>query len=217
MEGSKSRGVQMDALLVFEEEWLPVDEHEAGPGIDALLGAGMDERRLHLRAHERWMAAREGDACPPLDRLQEADGEFAPFSLILDFCGDAPEPTVRHVGHRLRATLGSPAGGPLLARLAAHYPMIAESGMPVGFEAELASGHGGSTLYRGMLMPVAIDGAERPSLYGVINSRNLADSHAMLSLALEVDQALPETNGSGSENPWEVRSDAEARLNPIFA
>ncbi|WP_106638557.1 hypothetical protein [Allosphingosinicella vermicomposti] len=205
----------MDAMLTFEEEWLPVDETEGGSGIESLLGAGMDERRLHLRAHRRWMTAHQGCSYPTMDDLVQAGtGEFTAFDLLLDFNASDDVPMVRHVGHRLRATLGSPAGGPLLARLTAYYPMIAESGAPVGFEAELSNGRGGSTLYRGILMPVAGRADGGPALYGVITSRELADSQATLSLAFEVDRALHEGSRFSAEQLWNSGSatDDPARM-----
>ncbi|QPQ54838.1 hypothetical protein IC614_11020 [Allosphingosinicella flava] len=192
----------MDALLTFEEEWLPVDEAEASGGIDALLGGGMDERRLHLRAHERWVSARGGQGCPTLaSLLGERSDEFAPYSLILDFCDGADAPVLRYVGKKLSHAFGI-TGEPLLARLAAHYALIVESETPVGFEAELANGKGGSTLYRGILMPIADGEGRVTALYGVINSKEVADNAATITLALEIDQAMNGGSRFAAEEVW---------------
>lgn len=191
-------------MLTFEEEWLGGDE-AGSSGIDALLGTGMDERRLHLRAHDRWMAARRAaGGCPTLAALlgDRAD-DFAPHCLILDFGPDGDAPALRQAGHRLRSAFGSvTAGRALLDRLVAHYGLIVESQTPVGFEAELANGRGGSTLYRGILMPVLGESGAITTLYGVITSKDVADNDATITLALEVDAALRDGEAFDAEALW---------------
>jgi hypothetical protein len=190
----------MDALLAFEEEWL-ADEREAPSGIDAALGLGMDERRLHLRAYDRWMAARQQGACPTLpDFLAEGADEFAPYSLLLRFDAEG-KPTPSHVGHRLRGIVGNGQGAALLSRLAAYHPVIVTDAMPVGFEAELAGGLGRS-LHRGILLPIADDAGHISSIYAVISAKALAGNQETISLALEVDRALAEAPGFAAEHLW---------------
>jgi len=205
----------MDALLAFEEEWLSTDETEAGADIDALLGTDMDERRLHLRAYDRWLAARDGDGCPTLAALAGTGAdEFSGHSLLLDFTDHGRPPVLRHVGARLRRAFEPGGAGPtLLARLAACHPQIVESGMPVGFEAEIVDQGGASSLYRGILMPLAGEDGTISGLYGVINSKRLADNAATIALALEVDQALSEIPGFAGEQLWPAPAPV-ARLMP---
>ena len=205
-------------MLAFEEEWLCADD--AGSGIDALLGTGMDERRLHLRAHDRWLAARQAaNGCPTLSALLGARADdFAPHCLILDFGPAGTAPRLRQVGHRLRSAFGSRmAGQALLDRLAAQYGLIVESQTPVGFEAELANGRGGSTLYRGILMPVVDETGAITTLYGVITSKDIADNDATITLALEVDAALREGEAFDAESLWAPPAPGSGARASLFA
>ena len=72
---------------------------------------------------------------------------------------------------------------------------------PIGFEAEFVNQRGATILYRGILLPFSSDDETIDFIYGVINWKEMADSHTADELLLQIDQALDtDEQGYGYEN-----------------
>lgn len=160
---------------------------------------GGDERRMHVRAYNRWVSLLNGRRYPAIEDLDPAAlGDVGTHGVLLDFSlGDA-EPRIRFVGQAVRAECGVTSGirriadvpaGSLLARLTEQYPRILSSRAPIGFEAEFVSQRGFPTLYRGILMPFSSDQQRIDFLYGVINWKEVADAGTQAQLAAEIANA----------------------------
>jgi hypothetical protein len=171
-----------------------------GPGIAAPPPQiGGDERRMHMRAYNHWLALLHGRACPAIADLDpEAVADFAPHSVVLDFSTDRENPSIRYLGAALRQECGMAASiariadvpaGSLLSLLTCNFSRIIAHRAPIGFEAEFINARGNATLYRGILMPFSSDGATTDFLHGVINWRELADSGTQARLAAELAEA----------------------------
>lgn len=164
-------------------DWdFPADDE---PCMEAPPLIGTDERRMHVRAYEMWLALLAGRDYPAVADLDaERLGEFGPWSVLLDFSSDRADPAIAFLGRALRdeADLGpdirTVADVPeraLLSRLTGHYAEILENRAPVGFEAEFVSQRGQPMLYRGILMPYSADGRTIDLIHGVINWKEPAE------------------------------------------
>lgn len=164
-------------------DWdFPVGEE---PCMDLPPMIGTDERRMHVRAYEMWLALLDGRDYPASSDLDPAAlGEFAAYSVLLDFSADRAVPAIAFLGDALRAEgeLGgdvtSVADVPsraLLSRLTEHYVEILENRAPVGFEADFISHRGQPMLYRGILMPYSSDGIAIDLIHGVVNWKESAE------------------------------------------
>lgn len=184
----------MDGQALDDLWWLDGEEQ----GVDRPPRVVGDERRLQVRAYNRWVALLRGRAYPSIEDIR-ADGEgFGDRGVVLDFSAGPANPTVVHLGAALREECGvadvrSVADVPsrsLLSRLTDHYLQIIANRAPIGFEAEFVSQRGHNTLYRGILMPCSSDDVTIDHIYGVISWKELADSEIAAELVLEVDRAL---------------------------
>ncbi|MEO0499530.1 MAG: hypothetical protein AAF205_03105 [Pseudomonadota bacterium] len=165
-------------------------EFEAPP-----VFAEQDERRMHVRAYNHWASLLNGREFPAPGDLVPADiDDFGPNSVLLDFGEDHENPILRFIGDRLRAEcdledaeigFGAVPARSLLSRLTDHYFEIIANRAPIGFEAEFTSRRGNTTLYRGILMPLASDGQTIDCIYGVINWKEIAEPEIADQLALD--------------------------------
>ncbi|MBU3078816.1 hypothetical protein [Sphingomonas sp. XMGL2] len=184
----------MDARALDDLWWLDGEEQ----GVDRPPSVASDERRLQVRAYNRWVALLRGRAYPSIDDLREDEGGFGDRGVVLDFSAGPANPHIVYLGEALRAECGvadvrSVADIPsrsLLSRLTDHYLQIIANRAPIGFEAEFVSQRGLNTLYRGILMPCSSDDVTIDYIYGVINWKELADHETTAELVLEVDRAL---------------------------
>ena len=161
--------------------------------------AELQERRMHVRAHDLWTGLLRGREFPaPSDFDPDSIGDFGPNSVLLDFADDPENPVLRYIGDRLRgecnleesdAGLDAIPARSLLSRLTDQYFEIIANRAPVGFEAEFTSRRGNNTLYRGILMPLSSNGSKIDCIYGVINWKEVAESEVEDALALEADFA----------------------------
>ena len=179
----------MEDYRSFTAEDLADWEYPIGdePCMDLPPMIGTDERRMHVRAYEMWLSLLAGRDYPSVADLDSAAlGEFAPYSVLLDFSTDRANPGIAYLGTALReegelgADLASVADVPsraLLSRLTEHYSEILDNRAPVGFEAEFVSHRGQPMLYRGILMPYSSDGQSIDLIHGVINWKEPAEAN----------------------------------------
>ena len=157
---------------------------------------GSDERRMHVRAYEMWLALLDGRDYPAIADLDaDALGEFGPYSVLLDFSADRANPAIAFLGRALRdeAELGTDvrtvADVPeraLLSRLTGHYAEILDNRAPVGFEAEFISQRGQLMLYRGILMPYSSDGQTIDLIHGVVSWKEPAERNLSADIVAAV-------------------------------
>lgn len=166
------------------------------PCMDLPPMIGTDERRMHVRAYEMWLALLDGRDYPAGGDLDTAAlGEFAPYSVLLDFSGNRTVPVIAYLGEALRAegalgtdiaTVADVPARALLSRLTEHYAEIIENRAPVGFEAEFVGQRGQPMLYRGILMPYSTDGSAIDLIHGVVNWKESAEP----ALSADIVQAV---------------------------
>lgn len=166
------------------------------PCMDLPPVIGIDERRMHVRAYESWLALLDGRDYPSIADLDsDTLGEFGPYSVLLDFTRDQDNPALAFLGRALREegelgadveTVDDVPPRSLLSRLTEHYAEILENRAPVGFEAEFIGRRGQPMLYRGILMPYSSDGEAIDLIHGVINWKEAAE----LALSPDILQAI---------------------------
>jgi len=208
----------MDSLRGFDDDAFSTALADE-PAMDAPPEIGVDERRMHVRAYNHWVALLDGRPYPLIDDLDPANIEdFGSHSVLLDFSGDAEDPELCFLGRSLRAECGLDANirrisevpsRSLLSRLTDHYLQIIANSAPIGFEAEYVNRRGVNTLYRGILMPLSSDGEAIDYIYGVINWKELADSQFSSELALAVDRAVAAAPAPGDCPVWADGPNAE--------
>jgi hypothetical protein len=167
----------------------PAAEAERPPSI------GSDERRMHVRAYNFWVAMLGGRAYPSIEDLEpEHSEDFGPHSVLLDFTGGVEDPAVSFLGAALRRECGldhdihnisDVPSRSLLSRLTDHYLQILANRAPIGFEAEFVSQRGLNTMYRGILMPFSSDDDTIDFVYGVINWKELASAEEVPTMTPE--------------------------------
>lgn len=176
--------------------------HQDG-GVETPLSVGTDERRMHVRAYNYWVALLDGRAYPSIEDLNPEDlDDFGPHSVLLDFTAGSEDPAISFLGDALRAECELPPNATtirdvpsrsLLSRLTDHYLQIIANRAPIGFEAEFVNDRGNNTMYRGILMPFSSDDDTIDFIYGVINWKEVADESLTASLSDEVERALAAT------------------------
>ena len=180
------------------------DERSAGTGDHAGIEAppviGPNERRMHVRAYNMWVAMLHGRPLPYAAELDPANaGDFAANGVLLDYGSDAQDPRVAWLGDALRieggmaqaprSIAGVPAGS-LVSRLSDQCTQILANRAPIGFEAEFVNVRGNTALYRGILMPFTSDGDVIDYIYGVINWKELADPQTAADIVAAARVAL---------------------------
>src|SRR4051812_39285005 len=159
---------------------------ETPPANDVAAAIGTDERRMHVRAYNHWVALLAGRDFPSIEDLEPSNvSDFAAHSVLLDFTCGGETPAIPYVGAALRdecgldedtRTIADVPSRSLLSRLTDHYMQIIANRAPVGFEAEFENPRGESICYRGILMPFSSDGEAIDFIYGVINWKHVADA-----------------------------------------
>src|SRR6478672_13766043 len=82
----------------------PQSEPTSAPSEVAI---GTDERRMHVRAYNYWVALLDGRDFPSIEDLEPADvTDFAPNSVLLDFTCGRDNPAVPYVGATIRDECG---------------------------------------------------------------------------------------------------------------
>ena len=152
---------------------------ETSASHDVAAAIGTDERRMHVRAYNYWVALLDGRDFPSIEDLEPADvTDFAPNSVLLDFTCGRDNPAVPYIGAAIRdecgldedtRTINDVPSRSLLSRLTDHYMQIIANRAPIGFEAEFANQREETICYRGILMPFSSDGETIDFIYGVIN------------------------------------------------
>ena len=152
---------------------------ETSASHDVSAAIGTDERRMHVRAYNYWVALLDGRDFPSIEDLEPADvTDFAPNSVLLDFTCGRDNPAVPYIGAAIREecgltedtrTISDVPSRSLLSRLTDHYMQIIANRAPIGFEAEFANQREETICYRGILMPFSSDGETIDFIYGVIN------------------------------------------------
>ena len=179
---------------------LPASPAETTATADVADAIGSDERRMHVRAYNHWVALLDGRDYPSIEDLEPGDVEdFATHSVLLDFTGGDGNPALPYVGAAIREECGlsddcssidDVPSRSLLSRLTDHYMQIIANRAPVGFEAEFDNQRGEPISYRGILMPFSSDGDTIDFIYGVINWKKGAG--AELPVAPAIEAATPE-------------------------
>lgn len=161
------------------------------------IAIGGDERRMHVRAYNHWVALLRGRPYPAIQDLDPDNiADFSPNSVLLDFTAGIENPAIRYLGTALRAECG--IEGPiahvgevpsrsLLSRLTDHYLQIIANRAPIGFEAEFVGQRGHQMFYRGILMPFASDPEKIDFIYGVINWKEVVDADTQARLDAEIE------------------------------
>ena len=182
------------------------------------------ERRIHVRAYNRWLALRHGR---PLPSARDMDSptlaEFAPRAVKLRYNEEGGDPELLFVGRALRDQAGIEADaeidqtalpeGTLLQRLVARHNDMANHRSPVAVEAEYVGEFGEATLYRGVMLPFSSDGRTIDHLYGIVNWKLLApgDVPADISDAVEAARSGPMEPRKKAANPFPQASDEDCR------
>lgn len=164
--------------------------------------AAADERRLQVRAYNRWMALLGSRTYPSIDALDPTDPDFGPNGVVVDFTAGPSNPRLAYVGDRLADACRVQAGadiaelpeGSLLARLTDQYREILVNRAPVGFEAEYVGDRGTPILCRGVLMPFSSDDRNIDHLYGVISWKELAPAEDARSLLAQISSVTHATS-----------------------
>jgi hypothetical protein len=182
---------------------LPSSQETDAPQ-DVAAAIGTDERRLHVRAYNYWVALLNGRDFPSIDDLEPADLEdFSSHSVLLDFTCGGDNPAIPYIGAAIRdecgldddmRTIADVPSRSLLSRLTDHYMQIIANRAPVGFEAEFDNPRGETICYRGILMPFSSDSETIDFIYGVINWKHVgggsgAQAPAVAASPVEVEPA----------------------------
>ena len=215
-----------------DQDWQPVEIDLADADVYAADDAASEpppsilqaERRIHVRAYNRWAALKKGRAFPHTADLDAPElAEFGPRAVLLRYATPASEPEILFIGRALREEAGMdgeslPAladtpPGSLVQRLASRHREIASHRAPVGIEAEFAGLFGEATLYRGVMLPFSSDGQEIDHIYGVVNWRMAApgDLPAEIHGAVEQARTAPMARVTGGRMPFPVAAEDDGR------
>ncbi len=181
----------------------PADSEPALAADEAIderpVAIGGDERRMHVRAYNHWVALLRGRPYPAIQDLDpENIADFGPNSVLLDFSDGIEDPAIRYLGTALRAEcgiegaiarVGEVPSRSLLSRLTDHYLQIIANRAPIGFEAEFVGQRGHQMFYRGILMPFASSPEKIDFIYGVINWKEVVDPALQAQLDAEIEAA----------------------------
>ena len=218
-------GVSMDSYREHPNDFDAPSSAETPATNDVTAAIGTDERRMHVRAYNYWVALLEGRDFPSIEDLESGDvQDFSAHSVLLDFTCGRDNPAIPFVGPSIRdecgldddmRTIADVPARSLLSRLTDHYMQIIANRAPVGFEAEFENPRGETICYRGILMPFSSDGDTIDFIYGVINWKHVdeADAPAPSSMPVAempvVEFAAPETEEGPAEPVSEPVAEAE--------
>jgi|KBSSwiStaDraftv2_1062776.scaffolds.fasta_scaffold66539_1 hypothetical protein len=172
---------------------------ESSTADDVAAAIGTDERRMHVRAYNYWVAQLQGRDFPSIEDLEPNDVlDFAANSVLLDFTCGRDNPAVPYIGGAIREecgldeatrTISDVPSRSLLSRLTDHYLQIIANRAPIGFEAEFANQRSEVICYRGILLPFSSDGDTIDFIYGVINWKTVGESAAAANAEVDTDEA----------------------------
>jgi hypothetical protein len=190
---------------------------ETPPANDVAAVIGTDERRMHVRAYNHWVALLGGRDFPSIEDLEPSNvSDFAAHSVLLDFTCGGDNPAIPYVGAALRdecglnedtRTIADVPSRSLLSRLTDHYMQIIANRAPVGFEAEFDNPRGESICYRGILMPFSSDGEAIDFIYGVINWKLVGTATEQPAAVMPIVEFAEE--GSESDGPQDEAAPLE--------
>lgn len=170
-------------------------------GVETAMLANQDERRMHVRAYNHWVSLLHGKMYPSIEDLEpEANTDFGPHSVLLDFTSSAEHPSIVYLGEKLREECGLSDSietvldvppRSLISRLTDHHMQILANRAPVGFEAEFENTRGNTTMYRGILMPYSSDDDTIDFIHGVINWKEVVSDAEQEGLQAELAAAPP--------------------------
>ncbi|MBV8685267.1 MAG: hypothetical protein JOZ90_11580 [Alphaproteobacteria bacterium] len=202
----------MDSLRAFDDEAGYGASGDDEVAIEAPPEIGTDERRMHVRAYNYWVSLLDGRPFPSIKDLDPRTlGDFGPHSVLLDFSEGGDDPKVAWLGSALREEcdllgdirrISDVPKRSLLSRLTDHYLQIIANSAPIGFEAEFVGQRGHNTMYRGILMPFSSTGEAIDFIYGVINWKEIADSHTAAAIAREASTALAAAPTPAASPVW---------------
>ncbi len=182
----------MDSFRDHPDEFDPPSTTpEIAASQDVAAAIGTDERRMHVRAYNYWVALLEGRDFPSIEDLEPGElQDFSSHSVLLDFTCGGDNPAIPYIGAAIREecalgddarTIADVPSRSLLSRLTDHYMQIIANRSPVGFEAEFDNPRGDAICYRGILMPFSSDGDTIDFIYGVINWKRVEEAAASLA------------------------------------
>ena len=206
----------MDSYREHPGDFEPVSEPDASASAGGVTDIGTDERRMHVRAYNYWVALLNGRDYPSIEDLEPGDVEdFAANSVLLDFTSGRDNPATPYIGAAIREECGLDEGiknidqvpsRSLLSRLTDHYLQIIANRAPIGFEAEFENQRGETICYRGILMPFTSDGDTIDFIYGVINWKRVGQA---AEAQATVEEQIPETAVEDAEESAELVLDEE--------
>ena len=201
----------MDSYREHPGDFEPVSEPDASASAGGVTDIGTDERRMHVRAYNYWVALLNGRDYPSIEDLEPGDVEdFAANSVLLDFTSGRDNPATPYIGAAIREECGLDEGiknidqvpsRSLLSRLTDHYLQIIANRAPIGFEAEFENQRGETICYRGILMPFTSDGDTIDFIYGVINWKRVDQA---AEAQATVEKQVPETAIEDAEESAEL-------------
>ncbi len=175
----------MDSYREHPSDFDPESAPETSAA-DVAAAIGTDERRMHVRAYNHWVALLDGRDFPSIEDLEPGDvADFSPHSVLLDFTCGVENPAMPYLGAAIRdecgldddmRTISEVPSRSLLSRLTDHYMQIIANRAPVGFEAEFQNQRDENICYRGILMPFSSDGDTIDFIYGVINWKKVGET-----------------------------------------
>ncbi|WP_028968979.1 PAS domain-containing protein [Sphingomonas sp. URHD0057] len=175
----------MDSYREHSGDFDPQSAPETSAAADVAAAIGTDERRMHVRAYNHWVALLDGRDFPSIEDLEPGDvADFSPHSVLLDFTCGVENPAMPYLGAAIRdecgldddmRTISEVPSRSLLSRLTDHYMQIIANRAPVGFEAEFQNQRDENICYRGILMPFSSDGDTIDFIYGVINWKKVGE------------------------------------------
>ena len=178
----------MDSYREHPSDFDPPSTSDVAASEDVTAAIGTDERRMHVRAYNHWVALLDGRDFPSIEDLEpEAVSDFAGNSVLLDFTCGRDNPAIPYIGGSIRdecgldedtRTISDVPSRSLLSRLTDHYMQIIANRAPIGFEAEFANQRQETICYRGILMPFSSDGETIDFIYGVINWKRVEAGQA---------------------------------------
>jgi hypothetical protein len=197
----------MDSYREHPSDFEPSGASETTASHDVAAAIGTDERRMHVRAYNHWVALLDGREFPSIEDLEPDEVvDFAAHSVLLDFTCGRGNPAIPYIGAGIREecgldddarTIADVPSRSLLSRLTDHYMQIIANRAPIGFEAEFMNQRGENICYRGILMPFSSDGEVIDFIYGVINWKTVGAAegpHSGTALTAELTEALQRGN-----------------------
>jgi hypothetical protein len=97
----------MDTYREHPGDFEAASSSETAASHDVSAAIGTDERRMHVRAYNYWVALLDGRDFPSIEDLEPADvTDFAPNSVLLDFTCGRDNPAVPYIGAAIRDECG---------------------------------------------------------------------------------------------------------------